>query len=54
MDSEDGSENTEQAISVKERTQKFNKLASFDNELSPQPQKEKKIKPVSTKILYYC
>ncbi|GLV32247.1 sosondowah [Carabus blaptoides fortunei] len=35
-------ENSEQAISVKERTQKFNRLASVENDLSPQPSQTQK------------
>lgn len=34
--------NDQQVISVKERTQKFNRLASVDNDLSPQSQKSDK------------
>ncbi|KAF5279106.1 hypothetical protein FQA39_LY05784 [Lamprigera yunnana] len=38
-------ENDKQPISVKERTQKFNRMASVEDELSPRPQKEKKKVP---------
>ncbi|KAF2901425.1 hypothetical protein ILUMI_04761 [Ignelater luminosus] len=45
-------ENDKQPISVKERTQKFNRLASVDDDLSPRPQKEKK-KP-QDKVGFIC
>ncbi|KAF5289150.1 hypothetical protein FQR65_LT02040 [Abscondita terminalis] len=38
-------ESDKQPVSVKERTQKFNRMASVEDELSPRPQKEKKKTP---------
>ncbi|KAK4877571.1 hypothetical protein RN001_010077 [Aquatica leii] len=38
-------ESDKQPVSVKERTQKFNRMASVEDELSPRPQKEKKKVP---------
>ncbi|XP_071053948.1 ankyrin repeat domain-containing protein SOWAHA [Onthophagus taurus] len=44
-DEEETTENDKSSVSVKERTQKFNRMASVDDELSPhRPHKEKKKK----------
>lgn len=53
MDNDDQSENGDQIVSVKERTQKFNRMASVDIEqLSPQPPKEKKRGAVVSTFLF--
>lgn len=48
----DGKEVEKQSISVKERLQKFNKMASADDELSPR-QKDKKKQPETVSHFYF-